>query len=55
MEKKNDIKYIVSGEEMNVIKKALDYAYHRLKYHPEAGIHQVLTLQQVEKLRKEIK
>lgn len=55
MEKQIIVNYIISGKEIGVVKKVLDYAYHRLKYHPEAGIQKILTLPEVEQLRKEIK
>jgi len=48
------IHYIVEPHEVRIIKRLLDYAWHRLEKHHNSGLKGLIKLEDVEKLRKEI-
>jgi len=45
--------YILEDKDIEVIKNCLNYCYHRLKYHKKTGIHKIVSLEEVNRLRRE--
>ena len=55
MKKEITIKYIFDGKEIRLIKYCLDYCYHRLTKHMTCGIDTLVDVEELNKIRKEIK
>lgn len=55
MEKQITVKFVIAGKEIGVVRKCLDYAYHRLSQHKDSGLEGVVTLEAVEELRQQFK
>ena len=54
----NEIKKFIPKKkrtDRQIIQIALDYAWHRLGQHDISGIHKVLVLEQVDKLRAKVR
>jgi hypothetical protein len=57
MEKITNIKYIFDEKEKRILKKCLDYCYHRIHYHQESGISHILApndVLKINELRKDL-
>lgn len=49
-----EYEFLLNSTEMKIVRHCLDYCYHRLQKHPECGLKDVVTVSQVDRLRKEL-
>jgi len=52
---KNKYIFELDEKEKNIFLQTLNYCYHRLKKHKDSGISTMVNINDVDKLRKEIK